>query len=282
MTTIQNPITGDSLETEPENTPVEETTEETSGEDQTQETAESTQTPPAPSQLDPLAELEKLEQLDPKVKEALKAGYLRQADYTKKTQALAGDRSAVEAYQKWSPIISYLEKNPDVAKTLFATNKPPTETQEEPQIPDDPKEFAKYIEERSIKRMTELFAQEREQQARERQTDAQIAESEKLDTRLTTDETFAKQIAGLIEVNYGEAIRGGQMNIVEATQKALEAHKAYEESQRQKFLAELNGKAKKTMSIPSGKGSPLGTAPKKGKVSMAEAAALAEEEIASR
>lgn len=252
----------------------EEPTEEIAGEAANTETAEETkqpETPAAPSQFDPLAEIEKL-QLDPKVKEALKAGFLRQSDYTKKTQEIAEIKREHEQLlaERSQPKEEKVTPNPD-----------------EFEYPDDPKEFGKTVEERAVNKALEIFRKEQEakyaEQAQEQRLNSDIAESEKLDPRLTSDESFAKQIAGLLQVNFAQAIQNGEMSVIEATKRSLEMHKQYEDSMRQKLMDEMNVKAKsKTMAIPSSKGSPLGTATKGGKMSVREAAQLAEEQINSR
>jgi|TARA_A100001518_G_C1198168_1_gene42198 hypothetical protein len=45
---------------------------------------------------DPLAYIEKLEDFPDEVREAIKGGFLRQSDYTKKTQSLAADRARLD------------------------------------------------------------------------------------------------------------------------------------------------------------------------------------------
>jgi hypothetical protein len=252
--------------------PVTEQVEEsTEGEDQVEETPQS-ETPAPEKEIDPLTALETV-QLDPKVKEVLKAGFLRQADYTKKTQDIAEVRKAAEAYKQWQPIIGYLEKNPSIAESLFGVENKTKNNPTEPEIPDDPREFLKLAKEEAKK---EAIAEFRKEMAVNRDIDDATA----LDPRLASDDSFSKQIAGMIEVNFGNEVRAGQLSIKEATAKALELHKQYEESLRQKVVADLNEKAKnKTMVVPSRTGSPLGTAPKGGKLTMQEAAKLAEEEL---
>lgn len=277
----------DSLPTSEEQ-PTETVQEEGVSEDQGSEPSQSEEQTSAPSkENDPLSLLETME-IDPKTKEILKAGFMRQSDYTKKTQEVAEVRKAAEAYQKWTPVIRYLEQNPNAAKAMFAVGQPKKETpEEELELPEDPKEFFKLAvakgKEEALSEVREWQRQEAQKQEAQRQLDTQIAESEKLDSRLTNDETFAKWVAGWMEINYGQQIRGNEISIPEATKLALDAHKQYEESLKQKFLLDLDEKTKKkTMVIPSGNGSPLSTANKGGKMSMREAALKAEEEIGSR
>lgn len=252
-------------------TPTEEVVTETPATTEQPENPESG-TEPAPSQIDPLQALESIQGLDPKVKEALKAGFMRHADYTQKTQGIAEIQKAAEAFKSWSPIISFLEKNPKIADSMFGiTNRKPTE--EEPEIPDDPKEYAKYVKEQTKREL-------REEMAREQAINSDIDSASALDPRLNTDEVFAQSIAGIIETNYGNAVRSGEMTVTEATKQALEKYHAWEAGERQRVVQEATAKAKKkTMVIPSGNGSPLATAPKKGAMSMREAAQAAEEEL---
>lgn len=228
--------------------------------------------PVAPLQIDPLAELEKLTALDPKVREALKAGYLRQADYTKKTQEIAEARRLYEQSQE--------------ARTAKTEETP--KAPEDFDYPDEPAAFGRTVEERAVNKALEIMRNEikaeREQMQSQQQFETDVNESSKLDPRLTTDEVFAKQIAGLVQVNFGQDVKEGKMSVTEATQKALEAHKQYEESMRQRLLDEMNAKAKeKSTVIPSSKGSPLTTASNKGgRMDMQQAAKLAEDELNSR
>lgn len=240
--------------------------------DQDQEVQSETPTTTAPLQdIDPLAELEKLEQLDPKVKEALKAGFLRQADYTKKTQDISEARKAAESYKQWQPVIEFLSQNPKIADSIFGAEK--KQTTQEDELPDDPKEFARVIREQA---KAETIAELRKEMAMEKE----INDASSLDPRLQTDEFFSQQIAGYINLNLKEDILNGRISVKDATQKALDAHKAYEEGLRQKVLADINEKAKKkTMVMPAKNGSPLGTTSRGGRMSIAEAAALADEQL---
>lgn len=252
-------------------TPTEEVVTETPATTEQPENPESGNEP-APSQIDPLQALESIQGLDPKVKEALKAGFMRHADYTQKTQGIAEIQKAAEAFKSWSPIISFLENNPKIADFMFGiTNRKPTE--EEPEIPDDPKEFAKYVREQTKREL-------REEMAREQAINSDIDSASALDPRLNTDEVFAQSIAGIIETNYGNAVRNGEMTVTEATKQALEKYHAWEAGERQRVVQEATAKAKKkTMVIPSGNGSPLATAPKTGRMTMREASVAAEEEL---
>jgi len=264
-----NPITtGDGQSEE-----VTETTEEVV-EEKTEETPKSETQAPLQN-LDPIAELEKLTALDPKVKELLKAGYLRQSDYTRKTQEIAQFKKEYD---------SFVARRKELENTQTVKEEPKPEDFE---IPDDPKEFfklsVKKAKEEALAEFRTLMQQDKEAQAVEAHFNTDIDQAQKLDPRLTGDDAFARQIAGLIQVEYADDIRAGKISVTEATQKVLESHKAYEESLRQKVLTDVNDKAKnRTMVMPKGNGSPLGTAPKTGAKTMREAAALAEEEIGSR
>lgn len=229
----------------------------------------------APSNPDPLTLLETLE-IDPKVKEVLKAGYMRQADYTQKTQEIASRTKAAEAYEQWAPVITFLQENPRIAESLMGTTRRSDNGKPEDELPDDPKEFFAKVKESATQEALQILRQEMT-------LNSDIDAASKLDARLNTDETFAKQIAGFIEINFGQHVRSGRMSVTEATQRALKAHKEYEESVRQNAIRDISDKAKKkTMVMPSGNGSPLPTASKGGKMTMREAASKAEEEIGSR
>jgi hypothetical protein len=221
----------------------------------------------APSQIDPIDWLEKAE-IDPSVKESLKSGFLRQRDYTQKTQEIAEIRKRAESYQQWDPVINYLQQNPQLAKELF--NQQHSQN-EEPELPDDPREFLKLAKEQAkaeaVDELRRVMTEERD-----------VQEAEKLDPRLSDDTEFKYMIAGL--VSQDQQFVQGQISAKEATQKAINAHKAYEDRLRQSVIKDFNEKAKKkTMVMPSNNGSTLGTAPSGKARTMREAAALAEEQL---
>jgi|WetSurMetagenome_2_1015567.scaffolds.fasta_scaffold01987_22 hypothetical protein len=269
-TTTGNPIkvddgqTPEEVETQPE--------DDTMVELETDKTPSTEIKPSAPSQiLDPITELEKVQGLDPKVKELLKSGFMRQVDYTKKTQEIA------EIRKEHDRLVAEREN----------ANRLPVKTEDKPtevEFSDDPKEFAKQLEERAVNKALDIIRGEIKSQNENNEKithfNNDVDEASKLDARLTTDDSFATRIAGIIQVKYAENIKSGSMTVKEATQKALDEDKAYEESVRQKTLSDVTDKTKKrTMVIPKGNGSSTETAPKTHARTMQEAAAMAEEEL---
>lgn len=210
------------------------------------------ETTPAPSNLDPIDWLEKAE-IDPSVKESLKAGFLRQADYTKKTQEIAALRRKAEMYDQLQQ--QQVKPQPQA----------PPQSEDE-QLPDNPKDYAEYVTSKALEKMRAEWQQERE-----------LEMAARLDPRLDSDEEFQIEIARIVASDAD--FRSGRIGVVDATQKALAEHKARYDKLRQSVIEELNNKAKKTTQIPSGTGSPLSTAGKAKPTSMREAAKMAEEEL---
>jgi hypothetical protein len=233
-------------------------TEGSTGQDQPQTEqpeAEQAGKPAEPLQIDPLQWLDTAKELKPEVKEALKAGFLRQADYTKKTQEIAALKRKAELFDQ-------MQQQPTQPKQ--------PENPEEEQIPDDPKEFLKL----AIRRAKEEAVAEARA---EWQQDRQLEMAERLDPRLSSDEEYATEIARIVSTN--PLYRSNQMNLVEATKLAIQEHKVKNDKVRQAVIAELNEKARKSTVIPSESGSPLNTANKVQATTMQEAARLAEEEL---
>ena len=223
-----------------------------------------TQAPAA--KVDPLQWLETAE-IDPTVKSELKAGYLRQSDYTKKTQEIASLRKAAEEYEQWKPALSKIAGDATLQKLVFGQAE--AQANAEDQIPDDPKEYANWVKQQAVEQAkAEIMG--------EIQRDREMAAAEQLDPRLQQDQQFASLIAGIVAQD--DDFRACKKTAVEATKNALEAYKAYEEKIRQQVLSEMTTKAKKqTMVIPSKEGSPAGATTKGSPKTMQEAAALAEE-----
>lgn len=256
-------------------TPETETTET-----ETPETTETTTENPSTvvPEFDPLGELEKL-QIDPQVKEELKKGYLRQSDYTKKTQEVASIRKAAEQYERVRPLVERLFSDPNLTNLVLGIN--PTADPNKPAeevIPDDPKAYAEYV----IKKATETMRSEFEQREQERQAEAardhDYGEAEKLDPRLN-DEKFGTVIAGLVGQN--PEFVAGRISAVEATKKAISDFDSWTSQQINKAKEELvqKARAKRTMIAPSTSPATTQTGTPK---SMREAATLAEEELASK
>jgi len=203
-----------------------------------------------PTSADPLEVLEKLDGLDANLKAQIKSGFMRQQDYTRKTQEVAEMRKKYEAWmqQQAQP------ENPEVPQ--------------EEQIPEDPKEYAEWVKQQTLAEMRQEIARERDFQS-----------AEAVDPRLTNDQEFAAIIAGYVAQD--KDYLAGKKSAVQATQDGIARHKVYEESMRNKVLSEMNEKAKsKRMVVPEKNGSPYSAGTKKVALTMQEAAQMAEEELA--
>lgn len=120
--------------------------------DVSQETTESQDTSQGDGTVstdEALAALEKLD-IDPATKEMLRKGYLRQADYTKKTQDLASAKDKAEAFEK---LTAYLEEQ------MGTDEESTTETKEED---DGEAETAEGKTEKAIAFIKELARKEAE------------------------------------------------------------------------------------------------------------------------
>lgn len=239
--------------------PVAEVTEETSAEvsdinnegngEETIEVQPKVTPQSQPTSADPLEVLEKLEGLDANLKEQLKSGFMRQQDYTRKTQEVAEMR---KEYQAW--------------KQQQAQPKNPEVPQEE-QIPEDPKEYAEWVKQSMREELRQEMARERDFQA-----------AEGVDPRLNSDQEFASIIAGYVAQD--QTYLQGQKSAVQATHDAIARYKSYEDTIRSRVVGEMNEKAKaKRMVAPEKNGSPFSAGTKKVASTMQEAAQMAEDEI---
>lgn len=218
------------------------------------------------SEIDYLKELDSL-QLDPAKKELLKAGYLRQADYTRKTQELAKDRGTLEQYRQVQPVIEFLNKNPDLFNEVVGKMQG-TQPQGQEEIPQDPKEYADWLEARMFQKLETRKVQE-----------ADFQSAAKVDPRLDSDSEFGDTIAKIVASD--SEYRSGQISATEATKKAV--------ANFDKYIAKAINTAKLTMSekaklkksgstVPSSSGHVGGgTQP----MTIEEAAKQAEDELAS-
>jgi hypothetical protein len=207
--------------------------------------------------------------LDPVVKEQLKMGYLRQVDYTKKTQELAKERGTLEQYREVQPIIEFLGKNPEVLNDIIGKMQgqvQPTEGQE--QIPEDPKQYAEWVKANTIKEVLAIQAREADFQA-----------AAKVDPRLDADPEFGEIISRMVAKD--PEFVSSQITAEEATRRAVVGFDKYISravSSAKNILSD-KAKAKKTGStVPSRPGTIGG----KSKAStIEEAAKMAEEELAT-
>lgn len=218
------------------------------------------------SKVDYLKVLDGLE-LDPAVKEQLKAGYLRQDDYTRKTQELAKERGLVDQYKQVQPVIEFLSKNPDLFNRLLKEmNGQPSTGQDK--IPQDPKEYAEWVQAKTIEKMMAIQAQEADYQS-----------AAKVDPRLDSDPEFGEAIARMVASD--PEFLNKSISALEATKKAVASFDKYVSKAVNSAKLNLSNqaKAKKAGStVPSSPGSVGG---KQKPMSIMDAAKQAEEELAS-
>lgn len=226
------------------------------------------------SEFDPMSEIEKL-QIDPKVKEELKKGYLRQSDYTKKTQDIAGIRKAAEQYERVRPIVEKLFSDPNLTNQILGI-KPDAAPAEEV-IPDDPKAYAEYVIKQAKDQMRSEYEEREQQRIQVEARDRDFGEAEKVDQRLN-DEHFGGVIAGLVSQNPG--FMQGTISAVEATKQAIADFDSWQQAQISKAKEDLTRRAKEKRSFVAPSSSPATTttgAP----TNMRDAAKLAEQDFAN-
>lgn len=240
-----------------------------SGAEGDKQTSPPTQSVPS---LDPIAELEKL-QLDATLKEELKKGYLRQSDYTKKTQEIASIRKQAEEYNKVLPIVNRVFNDPVLTRAVMGID--PLAQQQQEEIPDDPKAYAEWVINQSVEKMrTEMEAREQERQV-EMARDYDINEAEKVDPRLQ-DESFAKLVAGMVAMD--EGFISGNTSAVEATKAAIQMVDTYITQAKSQAKNDLFRRASEKRTLQAPRTSPANTSTGDAKT-MREAAELALAEL---
>lgn len=218
--------------------------------------------------VDPITVLETLE-LDPKVKEELRNGFLRMADYTKKTQEIAEIRKNAEEFARYKPYIDKVLQDENLYQAVFGQPQTGQATGENaPEVPDDPVEFADWIQQRVIEAVDARDAQ-----------GADYAAAERLDPRLSSDPEFAKLIGGLVaqDVDFLEGRKSGE----QATHEAIESYNGYVAKMREGFRKDMQTKVTQKRMVIPGSGSPGETASAKA-MTMKEAAQAAEEELSGK
>ena len=222
-----------------------------------------TQTP-----TDPLSVLESL-QLDPKIKEDLKNGYLRQADYTRKTQELASVRKTVDEYTQVKPLIDYLNQNPQVFNEIFGKMQGQTQPQQgQDQLPDDPREYADYVKKETRKEFQAMQAQE-----------SDFREAAAIDPRLNSDPEFGEAIAKMVAQD--PMYKSKQISARDATERAVKWFDTYIAKHVANVKSELTEKAKAKKLGNDPRTSSAKTNSGRIPMNIAEAARMAEEELAS-
>ena len=231
-------------------------------------------TPPVETELppfDPLAYVDSLDLPDDQ-KKIMKEGYLRQSDYTKKTQDIAGIRADYDEYQKkGKPILDRIFSDPKLLKLVLGINDDNGEEIPTDDIPpEDPKEYADWVEARIFKK---IEGQQLEHSKRQDQETKQkqywetkrndALEAEKIDPRLTSDQEFQAIVAGIVlqDANY----TSGKISAVEATKLAIQFVDKRIKSIETKTKQDLVDKANKKVTLIGNDNSPaevVGTKPK--------------------
>lgn len=263
---------------EPQEDQVTTGTDEVTVEENTEQSEDTPAT--ATEDFDPIVFLDSLEveNLTPEQKQSLKDGYLRQADYTKKTQAIAEQKKLIDEYSTLKPYIEKIFQDEDLYARVFGQPKQGAPV-EESEYPEDPVEFAKVVQDRAVERAkAELREEMRAEQVEVAMENDRQAASQ-LDPRLNSDPEFAEEIGGILALD--QEFLAGQKTAVQATQEALEKYKQRENKYRTKFTSDLQARAKtKRMVFPNNRGSNLGSVDNnQAPTSMAEAAAIAERDL---
>ncbi len=222
------------------------------------EGGQSNQTPIDPQQVDPLQFIDSLENVDPKVKEVLKAGYLRQADYTKKTQALGEDRKLLDEYKEIKPYLDKAIANPETYKQIFGVEP----GEEKPEYPEDPKEYAEWVKNNTLQAIEQEF---------------DFKQAETLDPRLNEDEDFAYAVAGLVAMD--QDFRAGKKSAVQVTTESIKKLDSFLAKQKEVWRKEMTNKARERRMVVPNQGTPVGTGGNKVPATMQEAAQMAEEQM---
>jgi hypothetical protein len=255
----------------------------TTGAEETPSEGESEVTPATTTEdFDPIAFVDslELESLTPEHKQALKDGYLRQSDYTKKTQALAEDRKTIDEYRTLKPFIDKIFQDENLYSQVFGNGQTDAKaTDLVNEIPDDPQEYANWVEQRAVEKAVKIIEEQNRQAEFERTLEADRNAASQLDPRLNTDPEFAEEIGGILAMD--QEFLSGQITAVEATQKALGVYRTREARYRAKVTQDLQNKAKaKTMVMPQQRSSGVTSSGNTQRPSsMAEAARMAEEQL---
>lgn len=182
---------------------------------------------------DLLTRLESLD-IDPELKQELKSGYLRQSDYTRKTQEVAQRKSDLDTFDRLNPVISKMLADPKLVDYVMSGGVLPEQSNvnnDEFDIPEDPKEFLKLAEDRAYQRAIKVIEQkeserfERELIAkRETEINIDISNSQQVDPRLSDDsgeDDFKRVVSSLVSVDQG--VRNGTKTYTQATKDAIES-----------------------------------------------------------
>lgn len=189
----------------------------------------------------------KLDKLPPELQTVYKQ---MQGDYTRKTQGIADVRKNADQYGRYKALIDYLGQNPQAAQSVIARMQgqpeAPQPSDEEVEIPTDPKEFANFVKEQAVKETEERFNRVLEEQKRATQRyqyiSQQAEEAQKLDPRLSSDNDFGEMIASMVQSD--SQVATGQKTIVQATKDAISKYDSYYSSRLSAEMEKLSDEAK--------------------------------------
>lgn len=230
--------------------------------------------PPVETELppfDPLAYVDSLDLPDDQ-KKIMKEGYLRQSDYTKKTQDIAGIKADYDEYQKkGKPILDRIFADPQLLKLVLGIKDDNGEEIPTDDIPpEDPVEYAKWVEARIFKKIEDQQLEHSKRQDQDNQKKQywetkrnDALEAEKVDPRLTSDQEFQAIVAGIVlqDANY----TSGKISAVEATKLAIQFVDRRIKAVETKTKQDLVDKANKKVTLIGNDNSPaevVGTKPK--------------------
>lgn len=165
-----------------------------------------------------------------------------QGDYTRKTTELAELRKQAESIMRFKPVLDRIVADPNLFNQIMGLR---TEEAGEEELPDDPKEFAQYLENRAVERVKNELAIEQ---------DIQTAVS--VDDRLA-DENFAKMIYGLVIED--PEVKSGQKTFTQATKEAINAFDQYMAGIKSETRDQLIKSAQNKKMVTSKSSTPVGT-----------------------
>lgn len=161
------------------------------------------------TELDIQEFVDKLE-VDDAQKKILKDSFMRQQDYTRKTQELAEQR---RLYNQYEPILTKLIQQPELLNLVNGYGQQPQPEPEEQEFPTDPREFAEYVKQQTIQEMMNRQAVTQD-----------LERASNLDPRLNSDNpadvNFQRVVLGLVAQDT-DAV-AGRKSMEQAVREAVE------------------------------------------------------------
>lgn len=161
-----------------------------------------------------------------------------QGDYTRKTQEVAKLKGDYDKVMRYVPLLNKVLSNPELVKQVLGINPQTDPKDAVEEIPTDPKAYAEWIKENTLK------AWRTEQETREKiRAEQEVVtrdykDAESVDSRLNSDISFQNIIVGLVAIN--PDFKSGKINAVQATKDAI----AFYDS-RQKVLLDAELKKRR-------------------------------------